>query len=380
MAYQVILSILHQYVFKLSKRERVSKRVLKSVVHNISFNSRQDYKNDVFPPHVMTGVDKLHQQGVLGDGPASESSIPVSITRMLFSVVASEMVVTCHMDRNEHGTHVSGIIGALANNYGFSGVAPHADLGMYRVFGCEGSAADDIFVNALLQSISDNCDIVSFSLGGSAGWIDQYPSQIIVERMNNLGIIRTISAGNDRSEGLFYANGPSATRTGISVGSVDVTKLPAYNSTILGNPAHFLTSLPSLSTFLLSLPTCSTSTSLRPILPSRTMDVHLFPIRLRTSQTTLPSFNVEGSTFDQKMTNVAAKGGIVMLVYYSATASSSVPYLTPDGTGIVAVGSLRREEGLRLLSYYKTNAPGLRIASLPTTSLLRSKVLSLEES
>lgn len=47
-------------------------------------------------------------------------------------------------DCNEHGTHVSGIIGALANNYGFSGVAPHVDLGMYRVFGCEGSAADDI--------------------------------------------------------------------------------------------------------------------------------------------------------------------------------------------------------------------------------------------
>lgn len=77
-------------------------------------------------------------------------------------------------------------------------------------------------VDALLQSIEDKCDIVTLSLGGSAGWLDQSPSQTIVERMNGMGIITTVSAGNDQSEGLFYANGPAATRTGISVGSVYV--------------------------------------------------------------------------------------------------------------------------------------------------------------
>lgn len=31
-------------------------------------NNVEDYKNDVFPPHQMTGVDKLHERGVLGQG------------------------------------------------------------------------------------------------------------------------------------------------------------------------------------------------------------------------------------------------------------------------------------------------------------------------
>lgn len=47
-------------------------------------------------------------------------------------------------DCNEHGTHVSGIVGALPNSYGFTGVAPEATLAMYRVFGCTGSAGDDV--------------------------------------------------------------------------------------------------------------------------------------------------------------------------------------------------------------------------------------------
>ncbi|GAA5989001.1 hypothetical protein JCM5350_001746 [Sporobolomyces pararoseus] len=365
--------------YRNSSRKYVSHLAYNPTVRN----SPEDYKNDVFPPHVMTGVDKLHQQGVLGDG----IRVGVIDTGVDYKnpVLGGCFGDGCHVsfgkafvdndgnsnespdpytDCNEHGTHVSGIIGALANNYGFSGVAPHADLGMYRVFGCEGSAADDIIVDALLQSISDNCDIVSLSLGGSAGWLDQSPSQTIVERMNNMGIVTTISAGNDRSEGLFYANGPSATRTGISVGSVDVTKLPAYNATILGKPALpylsalplDLSSLPSnmLNVYFTSTDSTITNDGCSP-LPDSTPNLANYVTVVQRGS----------CTFDQKMSNVAAKGGKVMLVYNSATAASSVPYLTPDGTGIVAVGSLRREEGLRLLSYYKSNARGLRIAFTP---------------
>ncbi|GAA6020873.1 hypothetical protein JCM11491_000015 [Sporobolomyces phaffii] len=343
-------------------------------------NSPSDYKNDVFPPHVMTGVDKLHEQGILGDG----IRVGVIDTGVDYKnpVLGGCFGEGCHVsfgkafvdnngnaqvspdpytDCSEHGTHVSGIIGALANNYGFSGVAPHADLGMYRVFGCTGSAADDIIVDALLQSISDKCDIVSLSLGGSAGWLDQSPSQTIVERMNAMGIVTTISAGNDQSEGLFYANGPAATTTGISVGSVDVTKLPAYFANIIGKPAlPYLSALPldlsSLPSNELRVYFTSTDSTIKndgcSALPDSTPNLANYVTVVQRGS----------CTFDTKMANVAAKGGKVVLIYNSATATSSVPYLAPDGTGIVAVGSLRREEGLRLLSYYKSNSRGLRMA------------------
>lgn len=41
--------------------------------------------------------------------------------------------ITADATCDPHGTHVSGIVGALANNYGLSGVAPQASLGMFRV-------------------------------------------------------------------------------------------------------------------------------------------------------------------------------------------------------------------------------------------------------
>ncbi len=50
------------------------------------------------------------------------------------------------LDCNGHGTHVTGIIGANAPT--FTGVAPNATLGMYRVFGCTGFTANDVLINA----------------------------------------------------------------------------------------------------------------------------------------------------------------------------------------------------------------------------------------
>lgn len=49
-----------------------------------------------------------------------------------------------------HGTHVSGIIAAQPNPMNFTGVAPGAKLGMYKVFSCLGSGTtDDVVIAAL---------------------------------------------------------------------------------------------------------------------------------------------------------------------------------------------------------------------------------------
>lgn len=67
---------------------------------------------------------------------------------------------------------MTGIIGASDVGQGFSGVAPHATLGVYRIFGCEdeGSSSDDIVVAALLQAQKDGANIISASIAGSGGW------------------------------------------------------------------------------------------------------------------------------------------------------------------------------------------------------------------
>lgn len=54
------------------------------------------------------------------------------------------------LDCDGHGTHVSGIIGG--EDAFFTGVAPNATLGMYRVFGCVGSVGNDVLIEAFLEA------------------------------------------------------------------------------------------------------------------------------------------------------------------------------------------------------------------------------------
>jgi subtilisin family serine protease len=65
-----------------------------------------------------------------------------------------------------HGTHVSGIIAAQTNPYGFLGAAPDVTLGAYRVFGCSGSAGNDVLIAAYNQAYEDGADIITASIGG----------------------------------------------------------------------------------------------------------------------------------------------------------------------------------------------------------------------
>lgn len=112
-----------------------------------------------------------------------------------------------------HGTHVSGIIAAQPNKMNFTGVAPGATLGMYKVFSCASfGTSDDILISALyvlfhllpsllsvpdglhldcasvgLQSRSnmafeDGSDIITASIGGQIGW-SEVPWSVAVSRI-----------------------------------------------------------------------------------------------------------------------------------------------------------------------------------------------------
>ncbi|MBW0491855.1 hypothetical protein O181_031570 [Austropuccinia psidii MF-1] len=143
-----------------------------------------------------------------------------------------------------HGTHVAGIVGASDAGYGFTGVAPNVTLGMYRVFGCgdDPHTTEDLILAAMLHAHKDGgmsfnfnsptlasfkddaglADIISASVGDEGGW--GYGSALI-DTINKLvekkGAIIVVAAGNEGSEGLFYADSPSSAKDVISVGSVD---------------------------------------------------------------------------------------------------------------------------------------------------------------
>ena len=118
--------------------------------------SEPNYTIDTFSTHVMGGVDKLHTEGLSGDG-IFVAIIDTGIDYMHptlgagfgpgFKVAYGTDLVgdayngsntpfpdlDPYTECNEHGTHVAGSVGANPNPYNFTGVASNATLGMYRV-------------------------------------------------------------------------------------------------------------------------------------------------------------------------------------------------------------------------------------------------------
>ena len=99
-------------------------------------------------------------------------------------------------DENGHGTHVAGIIGALNNNIGTTGVASGATLVSLRVLddGGEGRLSGIVqAVNYVVQN-GQAGDVVNMSLGGE-GLSTTLERAII--RGAEAGILFALAAGND---------------------------------------------------------------------------------------------------------------------------------------------------------------------------------------
>lgn len=121
-------------------------------------------------------------------------------------------------DCNGHGTHVAGI--AAAGGAEVTGVAPGAELGAYRVFGCEGSSHSDVILAAIERAFEDGMDIVNLSLGSNNGWSQDFGS-IVLGRMLELGMIPVASAGNNGRSGVYTIGSPGAGLDVITVASYD---------------------------------------------------------------------------------------------------------------------------------------------------------------
>ncbi|KAG0257752.1 hypothetical protein BG011_003778 [Mortierella polycephala] len=139
------------------------------------------------------------------------------------------------MDCAGHGTHVAGIIGALDDVV--IGVAPQVTFGAYKVLGCNGSSNDDVILAALERAVVDKMDVINLSIGESNGW-PYNPVSRAIGKLKSLGIMVTVSQGNDNIQGLFSSNyvgeGPSV----LGVASFINTRVMLPYFTIALAPNH----------------------------------------------------------------------------------------------------------------------------------------------
>lgn len=71
----------------------------------------------------------------------------------------------------------------------------------------------------MMRAVQDDVDVINVSLGSVVSWINNSPTQIVAEYLATQGIAVVASAGNDRTEGLFFAAGPAAGVATLAVGA-----------------------------------------------------------------------------------------------------------------------------------------------------------------
>lgn len=107
-------------------------------------------------------------------------------------------------DENGHGTHIAGVIGALNNSVGVTGVASGATLVALRVLDNEGEGR----LSALVQAVSHVYqngkagDVVNISIGGEG---TSTTLERIIRQAADKGILFAIAAGNESESAEKYA-------------------------------------------------------------------------------------------------------------------------------------------------------------------------------
>ena len=141
------------------------------------------------------------------------------------------------LDCDSHGTHTASTaagFGELANGstyhgpytpavYGTKdfkigpGVAPNAQLYIYKVFGCLGTT--DVVTEAINKAVQDGADVISMSLGSDFGTSDT-PDAAAAENASRAGVVVVAASGNEGSSAYMAGTPASSSRT-ISVAALD---------------------------------------------------------------------------------------------------------------------------------------------------------------
>ncbi|KAL0940071.1 Subtilisin NAT [Colletotrichum truncatum] len=199
---------------------------------------------DEYAVHWATGVDALHEQGILGEGvkigvvdtgiwykhsalgggfgPGFKVAGGRDLVGDTWVAGSTKTPDDDPADQQGHGTHVAGIIAGESAS-GWRGVAPKATLYAYKVFGPGDGTDTATLIDAFLQAYNDGMDIIHASVGGRGGFANNAWA-VVASRIASEGVVVTISAGNSGNGGGYYASSGSSGENVIAVASAEVKR------------------------------------------------------------------------------------------------------------------------------------------------------------
>ncbi|KAJ6439369.1 subtilisin-like serine protease PR1C [Purpureocillium lavendulum] len=336
--------------------------------------TKRDVMNetDTWSTHVMTQVDKLRAKGVTGKGiklAVVDTGVDYSLAplggcfgagcRVSFGydLVGDDYTGSNEavpdpdpMDCAGHGTHVSGIIVAKDDILHWTGAAPDVTFGMYRVFGCPAEgAADDVLIAAFNMAFEDGADVITASIGGSAGWSESAWS-VAVERLVEAGVVCTLAAGNDGGRALFDASEAADGKGVTAVASFEnvVSPYVGYGSTYridgggdemhfgynVGNVYNWKSPPTAMPLYATSLDFANTRDACDP-LPDSTPDLSGYLVLIHRGT----------CYYSVKAANALAKGAQYIMFYESAF-DVALGTINVQDTNITAVGFTTARQGM----------------------------------
>jgi cell wall-associated protease len=119
------------------------------------------------------------------------------------------------MDDHGHGTHVSGIIAAEANNhYSMAGINPHAKILPVKVLDASGNGDTEQIAYGIKYAVDHGAQVINLSLGGSYSRVIEYA----LKYAHDHGVTVVAATGNDGMEGISY---PGSSKYVVSVGATN---------------------------------------------------------------------------------------------------------------------------------------------------------------
>ncbi|WP_311315244.1 S8 family serine peptidase, partial [Bacillus sp. ISL-101] len=123
------------------------------------------------------------------------------------------------IDDNGHGTHVSGIIAAKADNgYSMQGINPAAKIMPVKVLDSSGYGDNEKIALGIKYAVDHGAKVINLSLGGEYSRTIEYALKHAAAK--NVMVI--VASGNDGMEGLSY---PASSKYAISVGATNALDL-----------------------------------------------------------------------------------------------------------------------------------------------------------